>query len=779
MVITAMGVAMGRLIRRFMRSWFFFLLFLCTSLNPRAGIGEDLFQPNIKPTLHVTRTDEPIKIDGDLDDPGWMNAARADNFTQFTPKDLVKPPVGIEVLVTYDSDNLYVAYMAHDDPSAIRCSFMDRDEAYRDDYVGILFDTFGNNEWYYELFANPRGIQMDLRWTNGFDEDESFDLVWHSNGKITSDGFQVEMAIPFSSLRFPDTPRQTWSATFWWNSPRESRRRYSWAAISEDEPCFPCQFGTLTGIENVSPGSPMELLPSLVASSSRTLADDAGQGLTKDDFDGDVSLGVNYALSSSLSAQATYNPDFSQIESDAGQIDVNTTFALFYPERRPFFQESSDLFQTWIDAVYTRSINDPVFAGKATSRLGRTGISYIAARDDNSPIVVPLEEGSEILSAGKSTSNIVRLRSSIGEDAFIGGLVTDRRLDGGGSGTVFSSDLSVRFLKNYRFKVQGLGSYTRELDDATLNEDLPDTTFDGSRHTVFMDGEKYWGHAAYAGLSRSARTWNWDLDYFEYSPTVRTDNGFVTRNNYREGSLWTGFMFRPDGKIVESFQLALNFGRMWNFEDERKDEWIEPRLWVQLKSQTQLSSGLLFSREVFKGIVFDDIRRWDFSLYSAFSDPVQVDFYIASELEIARNLSDPVLGNGLNVEANATIKPFQRLVIQPGWQYSRLSYQNDGPEIFRAYIVRSRISYQFTRALFARLVVEYFNLREINGAVPPAHTQTSSLSIEPLLTYRVNPFTTFYLGSNHGSEDLDERADGNLRPTSRQFFMKLQYLFRI
>jgi hypothetical protein len=238
-------------------------------------------------------------------------------------------------------------------------------------------------------------------------------------------------------------------------------------------------------------------------------------------------------------------------------------------------------------------------------------------------------------------------------------------------------------------------------------------------------------------------------------------------------------MFRPDGKIVESLQPAINFGRVWNFDGLRKDEWIQPRLWVQLKSQTQFSFGPLFSREVFKGIVFDDIRRWNFSLYSAFSDPVVVEFDVSDDRVIARNLSAPVLGRGMSADADATIKPFQRLVIQPSWQYSRLSYQNEGPEIFRACIVRSRISYQFTRALSARLVVEYFNLREINEEAPPACTRTSSLSIEPLLTYQVNPFTTFYLGSNHGSEDLDDRADGNLRPTSRQFFMKLQYLFRI
>jgi len=779
MILKIIGVAMGKAIGRIMRSWCYPLFLVVLFLAPCAGYGSDDFKPNISPKLHVARTGQPITIDGALDDPGWLNAAKADNFTQFTPTDMVRPPVAIEVLVTYDADNLYVAYIAHDRPSSIRCSLMDRDEVYKDDYVGILLDTFGNNEWYYEMFANPAGVQMDLRWTNGFDEDMTFDLVWYSNGLVTDSGFQVEMAIPFSSLRFPDIPQQTWKATFWWNSPRESRRRYTWAAISRDEPCFPCQFGTLTGIENVSPGSPLELLPSWVASSNSNLSDNPDEGLTKDDFEGSASLGVNYDFSSNHSIQATYNPDFSQIESDAGQIDVNTTFALFYEERRPFFQEGSDLFQTWIDGVYTRSINDPVFAGKATSRFGRTSIAYIGARDDHSPIVIPLEEGSEVLSAGKSTSNIVRSRTSLGGDAFIGGLVTDRRLDGGGSGTVFSSDMAFRFLKNYRVTVQGLGSYTREPDDPVLNEDLPDTTFDGSRHTVAYDGEKYWGHAFYAGVSRSARTWNWDLDYVEYSPTVRTDNGFVTRNNYREGSFWTGVQFRPDGKIVESFQPAINGGRSWNFDGTRKDEWLQPRIWIQFKAQTQIEFGPTLSRELFRGIVFDDIRYWKFYLYTAFSDPLTFEFGLDDVHAIARNLNEPVLGDGTNVFASARIKPVQRLVIEPSWQYADLFYQDNGPEIFRVHILRTSVSFQFTRSLFARLVTEYFRQREIDEDNPGSRTETAALAIEPLLTYRVNPFTTFYLGSNHSSEDLDNRADGRLRPTSRQFFMKLQYLFRI
>jgi hypothetical protein len=517
----------------------------------------------------------------------------------------------------------------------------------------------------------------------------------------------------------------------------------------------------------------------LVGGQAAATPDDAGLGLQNDDVDGEASLGLKYSFTSNLSAEATLNPDFSQIESDVGQIDVNSTFALFFSERRPFFQEGSDLFQSFLDAVYTRSINDPFLAAKATGRLGRTSIAFITARDDHSPILIPLEEGSEVLEAGKSTSNIMRVRSSIGDDAFLGGVVTDRRMDDGGSGTVFSSDLSFRFLKNFRLELQGLGSYTREPEDSLLNEDLPDTTFDGDRHTVALDGEEFWGHAVYASLERSARTLNLNWDYYEFSPTVRADNGFITRNGYRNADLWTGLIFRPDNKILEAIEPSVDVGRIWEMDGVRKDEWLRPSLWIQFKTQTELSIGRLFSREVFKGTVFDKIRVWDFNLYSAFSEYITVSVGASPVQTIARNLDTPVLGTGLVFNGTLTLKPYQRLIVEPLWRYSKLSYRDGGPEIFRSYILRSRVNYQFTRKLFVRFVVQYRNRREIVEDEPSRYTRTESLSIEPLVTYRVNPFTTFYLGSTHGSEDLDDLAEGKLRPTSRQFFLKLQYLLRI
>jgi len=700
---------------RYIPPTLFFLLAACPLQ------AQDEFRPQVTPRVTATRITAPLVIDGALDDPGWAKVAVADAFTQFTPEDMVAPPddIDVRVMVAYDDENLYLGWVATDNPKSVRASLRDRDEMFRDDYVGILLDTFGDGSWYYELFANPIGIQGDLRWTKAFGEDEGFDIVWYSEGKITPTGFQVEMAIPFSSLRFPNAPEQEWRATFWWNAPRDSRRRYTWAAIKRGNPCFPCEFGYIDGISNVSAGNPVELLPSLVGFQDAHLNGNPDLGLENNDIDGQASVGMKYSFTSNLSAEATFNPDFSQIESDEGQIDVNSTFALWYPDRRPFFQEGSDLLQTWIEAVYTRSINDPILAAKSTGRMGRTSLAYVIARDENTPILIPLEERSLFVGAGKSTSNIFRARQTFNGDNHIGALFTDRRLDGGGSGTVMGGDLSLRFLKTFTFEVQGLASHAQEPNDDALNVEIPeDETFDDGKHTVLLDDESFWGNAAYASIERSGRVWNLNLDYYDYSPTFRADNGFITRAGTREGEGWTGWVFHPNKGILVDVEPSIDFGRVWNYNGDRKDEWIRPNLWVLFKRQTEFSIGHLISREQYNGIVFDDIRVWDFNVWSAFSDPLQISFGVSPVKLIARNLETPVLGEGLIFNGSATIKPQQRLIIQPSWRYSKLDHLDGGPEIFSVYILRARTTYQITRQLSFRFIVEYYHERSVDEENP-------------------------------------------------------------
>ena len=732
-----------------------------------AAVNPD-FQPNFKPAIDIPRLSGMIQIDGDLTDAGWQLASRATNFVEVRPGDQSKPPVDTEALITFDAANLYVAFIAYDNPHAIRASLRDRDEIFADDNVGMILDTYGDGAWAYEIFVNPLGIQGDLRWTPQ-GEDEGFNIIYKSKGKITDSGFQVELAIPFSSLRFPDKEVQNWRATFWRNHPRDSRRQYSWATLNRDEPCFPCQFGTLTGIADVKPSGTLELLPSAIGSQAGVLRDPANprSGLDNDRIKKEASLGLQYSFTPSLTAAASYNPDFSQVESDAAQIDVNSTFALFYPERRPFFQEGSDLFDTYYNAFYTRSINDPVFAAKLTGRMNRTSLAYVAARDEHSPIILPFEDRSAFLLAGKSTSNILRAKRTFFKDSFIGALVTDRRLDGGGSGTLFGVDGNLRFLNKYRFEWQALLSQTEEPNDTTLTADFAkvQSRFDRGSRTVAFDGESFAGNALYASLERDARHWNFDFDYYAASPTFRADNGFVTRNDDRQAVFWNGWFFQPNTKLVDRVTPSLLLGRFWNTQGLRKDNFMRPAIDIQFKAQTEVFLGYILSTERFRDRVFAGIRRLQVEMYSNFSSLMSLQMALAHGRFIARTLETPVLGRGTDLELEATVKPLRRLVIQPSYAYSTLKDPHDGHSIFDGYILRTRLNYQFTRELFLRLVVQYNDFSQ-------------GLNIEPLLSYKLNPFTIFYVGSTHAYErHIGEEQD--FTQMRRQFFMKFQYLLQI
>jgi hypothetical protein len=730
-----------------------------------AGSADTTFVPNELPALHVPRLSDPIRVDGDLTDPGWLLAAKAKNFSENFPVEKGKPSVETEAWIAYDDQNLYLAFVAEDDPGAVRANLRDRDQIFSEDFVGILLDTYGDATWAYEIFANPLGVQGDLRWTRD-NEDERFDIVFYSKGQITANGYQVEMAIPFSSIRFPNKTEQVWRATFWRTHPRDSRRQYTWAALERGAPCWPCQWGTLEGIRDVKPGSKLDLLPAAVASQygARTNPGTPQSAIDMEKAKAELSLNARYAITSSFLGEGAVNPDFSQVESDASQVSVNTTFALIYPEKRPFFQEGIDLLDTYVDAIYTRSINNPSVAGRLTGRPSRQGTAYIVARDIDTPYILPFQEASAFVPAGPSVSNIARYKRSVLEDSYVGGLLTDRRLDGGGSGTVYGGDGRIRFLKDYSVEFQVLGSHTEEPNDTTLTEGrTPQPYFNYGRYTTAFDGEKFSGSAVYTSLEKSGRNWNFDLDYWGYSPTFRAENGAVTSNDYRQANGWTGYQIRPGG-FFDRIEPNISFGKQWNWQGTPKDEWINPEIYTQFKGQTESFVAYRHSKERFRDIEFSGIDRFVFYANSRFSNPVSIGTYWEVGDFIARRENPaPILGSGYYFEVWSTLKPLTQLVLDPSIIYQTLD-RPDQSNVFQGYILRVRGQYQFTRELFVRLIVDYDNFGD-------------QLSVEPLISYKLNPFTVGYVGSTHAMWRYDQ--DSSMEEQERQYFAKIQYLFQM
>jgi hypothetical protein len=733
-------------------AWFFVVL-LCPLLSPTSAPAQPDFVPVYRPQLDVSRALGPIKVDAYLDDAGWKDAAMASNFAEHDPGDQTRPAVDTQVLVAFDDNSLYVAWICHDDPREVRASFCERDRIFSDDYVILCLDTYGESALAYEIAANPYGIPGDLLFSAASGEDITYDMIFESAGRLTEFGWVVEMAIPFSSIRFPRSNEQVWRVDFWRNRPRESRYKYSWAAYDRDNACWPCQWGSVSGVSGVESGAGLELLPSVIAFQSGALGTDG-------DF-------INENVDGELTAEATINPDFSQVESDVAQIDVNSTFALFYSEKRPFFQEGSDLFDTYFESVYTRSINDPIVAGKMTLRKGRTSVAFLSAADDRSVITLPFEEQSAFVENGRSFSNILRARRDFGDQSHIGVVATDRRFRDGGSGSLMGADGQVRFSQSNAVRFQVQATYTREVDNLALADSAFNAQrFDDGKYTAGLDGESFSGHSAYVGLSRETSSYWASLEYAERAPTFRADNGFEPSNNSRTPSAYLGGVVRfENSKILEQINGNVNAARKWNFEGVKKDEWIVSALEVRFRAaQTGIHSQYMASNELFGGVQFDDIRQAHTCFSTQPTGALSFGGNINYGHRIARRFL--VMGKEITYGLWTDLKPIDRFLIGINWS---------GERLFSQQVFRTRFSFQILRALSARLILQYQDRSERDGF------HGDRWEVDPLITYQINPLTIFYVGSTRDYTNLEpeEHRDGGWELSDRQYFLKLQYLFQL
>lgn len=735
------------------------VLFACTIVQA---------QPQFHPQLQISRTSGKIEIDGSINDRGWENVKRMSGFVERNPGDNLAPDVSTEFLVTFDDNALYVAYICHDTPAGIRATMSQRDQYSGDDAIVLLIDTYGTASVAYELFVNPYGVQKDALWTSVGSEDYGFDLLWESAAKITSDGWVAELALPFSSLRFPDQSEQTWRVDFWRNRPRQTFKQYSWAANDRNEQCWPCQWGTMTGIRDVEPGKGIEILPSLVASQTGNLN---GFETSTPQFEngnpkGQLSLGGKYALSSTATIEATVNPDFSQIEADAAQIDVNSTIALMYPERRPFFQEGSDIFRTLFNSFYTRTINDPLFAAKLTGRTEKNTFGVLSAYEENTPYIIPLTDRSLLFNSKKSTANVFRFSRSLGNDSRLGMILTDRRWDGGGSGTVGAIDGDFRLSKSFSLIGQYIGTHTREPGDSEINPFIAGLTFDDGKHTMALDKESYYGTGTIVQLHRQARHLNFTVNYDHVSPSYRTETGFDPLNDYRNLSLYTQYTFYTKSGLIERITPRNYSLKRWFWNGNPKASVVNSGADVQFRfAQTSLSFNYNRDTEHYRGINFDRLWRASVFLYTRPTAAVGFNVNVQRARAIARFAMREMYENSVDFSVN--LKPIDRLIIESGISYAGADDRESNELIYDGYISRTRVLLQVTKALSLRLVGQYDKFEK-------------SWDVDPLFTYRVSPFSVLYVGSssNYAFVDYYEDAPSKWRLVSRQFFMKLQYLFQ-
>ncbi len=743
------------------------LMVLLFMLSPYSFASKD-FEPVFNPTLRTSKTTASIKIDGVLDEDIWSTLMRADNFVERQPGDNTKPEVETYAYITYDDDNLYIGFKCFDDPAKIRATMCERDQFDSDDAVVVFIDTYGNAAWAYEFIVNPYGVQKDLLWSSVTGDDKGYDLIWESAAQITSDGYEVEMAIPFSSMRFPSKDVQEWKIDFWRNHPRESFKTYSWSANNRDEQCFPCQWGTVEGIRDVSPSKGLEILPTFVASQSSAIDYSSPDlQMNKSDVYGELSLGGKYSISSDITMEAAYNPDFSQIEADVAQIDVNTTIALFYPERRPFFQEGRDIFQTLFNSFYTRTVNDPEYAVKMISRKEKTRIGFLTAKDEVSPYTIPLEEGTIIFDVGQSYINVLRGTQNIGGNNEVGVMVSDRRFENGGSGSIFAFDHSFRLSKTFTFIGQYIWSHTKEPDVLGKTAFLDGVMYDHDKYDLGFNGESFTGNAFISQIRANGRNFHLNINVDQVSPSYRTQVGFDPVNNDRNLMINGSYTFRfNEESFLERITPFFNTYNRWNFDGTKKMEYFNLNLNNAFRfAQAFLSFNYNSGKELYRNVQFDGLRTIGFYTNGRFSSKLFAEFSYNNSVGFSRG--QLVKDKENSIYASINYKPIDRITIQPSVNYVRANDFNNGQELFKGYITRTRVRYQASKELATRLVLQYNDFNK-------------SWDIDPLLTYRISPFSVFYLGSsyNYGEVQNSVTLETQDKVKQRQFFVKLQYLFQ-
>ena len=710
--------------------------------------------------FNISRASSIISINGIFDESAWSTAASTDNFLEFQPGDNVNPPVPTEVKVTYDKDNLYVAFKAYADPKDIRATLQKRDQAWRDDFVAILIDTYGDANSAIMIGSNPLGVQMDAL-NQGNDDDSSYDVIYESKGKITDEGYQVEMAIPFSSLSFPKKKIQDWKVTFFRNLPRDARHMIVWGGFDRSNACWLCQMGTLKGIQGIEQKGRLEFLPTLVGSQASEL--DENDLLKKGDSFGEASLGIKYSFSSARVAEIAINPDFSQVEADEEQIDVNTTFALHYPEKRPFFNEGADLINTPVNVIYTRSINNPTVAGRIINRGQKDNWVLLSAFDEDSPYIVPGEEQSFTRMGGKSYSNIFRYKRALNEGSFLGFIATDRRmLDNSGSGSVLGFDTRYRFNDKYQVEFQSVFSHTQEPNDSLL---VSTSTF-GDNHTFTFDGESFSGNALELEFQRNTEHWRLEAGYDYKTPTFRAENGFESANNNRRiygRSLWIYF---PDNFFSQVLG-GIHTGVEHNLDGQQKSKYIAFFSNLAMPRQTRLN--VTYARRLqyrFKDTELNGTYDLRINLNSQFSERYQFGTNIGRHVAPVRFLEVPEEGRLTTTGFWARMQASDRMNIGLSYNSQKMTTMDKETDYFSGYTTTLRASYQHNKSLGLKVLAQYNDF-------------SKTFQIQPLLTYQPSPFTIFYIGST-SNQNVDGLAMNTIRDgqlTNRQYFMKFQYLF--
>ncbi len=703
------------------------------------------------PALVLTPAPTPPVIDGKLDDAIWSTAQKFDGFKTFKPDYGKDGTQRTEAYLTYDAENFYFAYRCYDtEPSKIKASISKRDSASQDDIVGLILDTANDQQSGFTFMLNPLGIQMDGIMNVQGNVDDSFDMVWFSKGVIDDQGWAVEARVPLRSLRFPNKKTLTMRALF-----------FRFFTRTSEQVCYPpldpnnsalldqAQRFEVSGLKY---HRVMEIIP---AATYRSFSEASGGQMvsTERTRAGDVpSVTGKFGLTSDLTLDGAYKPDFSQVEADAGQVDINLRYANYYQEKRPFFLEGQDLWQfggMMEDAplqslVYTRTIVNPGYGFRLTGKVTpKDTLAAIYARDRLPGDIV--DENPDF--------TIARYRHTIQNDGYIGGFYTGRE-----AGSVFNRvgglDGRFRLAQPSILSFHLFGSWTRN---------------PGETEGSVTDLRK--AHAFGINYNYQTRKLMLDLGYQDISRDFQVDTGFLTRTGVRRFAAFAMYQIYPKSKF---FQKIEPFYWSYHLYDTHDRMWETFNIFVArfyLPRSTQVRFEGIAANEVFAGRRFNT-SGFGVRVMTQITKQVYFEGFARRSGSIFYNPDAPYQGDSYRVMSGVRYQPVEKLDFMLDLTLFDFKGRTTSENDYTYTIVRSRNTFQVNKYLFLRGIVEYNFFRK-------------RMTIDPLVSFTYIPGTVFYVGYGAALERVQWNAQENeylasdrFLLTKRGFFFKVSYLWR-